>query len=148
MASVFKKLLRMEFGKERYQRYSSVVRRSLQTRGTTQPEVRAEMYELLQGKDLLTLGQMYERLNDTMLSAFHISKSYGPAVFSFLTALYLLAAYTVPQIGTPLMVLAGILFAGKTYQFVINKFSYIDVHLTLIYKAVLDQILEGGKTDE
>lgn len=148
MSSVFKRLLRREFGKERYQRYNRAVRESLRTRGTEQREIRAEMLELLRDKDLLSLGQMYERLNDTMLSAFHISKSYGPAVLAFLAAVYLLAVYTVPQVGTPLLVLAGILFLGKTYQFVINKFSYIDVHLTLIYKTVLDQILGGGKTDE
>ena len=34
-----------------------------------------------------------------------------------------------------------ILFLAKTYEFIINKYCFIDAHIVWIYKTVLDRIL-------
>lgn len=145
MSSIFRKLLRRELGRERYAEYVHTLKESLRERKMEQTEIYEDIYHILQDKDKEALNGMNERLNESLLRAFRISKNYGLALLTYLVAFFALAFYTVPQVAIPLLIFTGILFLGKTYEFAVNKFCYIDVHIILIYKSVLEQITEGKR---
>lgn len=147
MSSIFKKLLRKEFGRERYAEYSRTVKEGLRSQKLSQTEIYEDIFHILQKKDKKTITKMSERLNESILQAFYINRNYGFAFVTYLVAFFALAFYAIPQVAIPLLLFTGVLFLGKTYEFAINKFCYIDVHITLIYKSVLEQLLEGNKDE-
>jgi hypothetical protein len=142
MSNVFRRLISKELGEANYHRYFSSIKKSLDTKKNDSQAIYNDMYEKLKYRDLKSITKMHNRLNDTMVLAFRISKN-----FSFTFIFYLIASVSViikvPQ--PALMILALILisacFLYKAYEFVANKFCYIDAQIILVYKAVLDRII-------
>lgn len=104
------------------------------------------MYDKLKDKDLRVIKRMHERLNDAMLLALRISKTY---LFTFL--FYLGAVIFVFGVGLqPILMVIGLIlmtlcFLFKTYEFIVNKYCFIDAQIVLVYKAVLDELLMNKK---
>jgi hypothetical protein len=46
-----------------------------------------------------------------------------------------------PELTAISIILINICFVYKIYEFISNKFCYIDAQLILLYKAVLDRII-------
>jgi hypothetical protein len=142
MANVFKKLIRKELGEINYHRYSSFIKKNINSRTNDSQTIFNDMYEKLSCRDLKSISKMHNRLNDTMLLAFRISRNF---LFAFL--IYLLAsAYLIfremsPELTIISLILVNICFVYKIYEFIANKFCYVDAQIVLVYKAVLDRII-------
>lgn len=151
MSNVFRKLIRKELGEANYYRYSSYIKKNINNRMNDSQIIFNDMYEKLKCRDLNSLSKMNSRLNDTMLLAFRISKNYGFAFLFYLMAtVYLLLRSMSPELTAISIILVNICFLYKTYEFISNKFCYIDAQLILVYKAVLDRIImyESKKAEE
>ncbi len=142
MSNVFKKLISKELGEVNYHRYFSFVKKNMETRIADSQTIYNDMYEKLKYRDLRAITKMHNRLNDTMLLAFRISKNFFFAFLIYLSAsIFLIAKALQPEVTIVALVLMNISFIYKTYEFVSNKFCYIDAQIILVYKAVLDRII-------
>jgi hypothetical protein len=142
MANVFKKLIRKELGEINYHRYSSFIKKNTDNRISDSQTIFNDMYEKLSSRDLKSISKMHNRLNDTMLLAFRISKNFLFAfLFYILASIYLIFRTMSPEFTAISLLLINLCFVYKTYEFISNKFCYIDAQIVLVYKAVLDRII-------
>jgi len=142
MSNVFKKLISKELGEVNYHRYFSFIKRNIDNRTSDSQIIFNDMYDKLKYRDLKSLTKMHERLNDTMLLAFRISKNYFFAfLFYLIASIYLIIKTARPELTILALILMNLCFVYKTYEFVANKFCYIDAQIILVYKAVLDRII-------
>lgn len=142
LSNVFKKLISRELGQVNYQRYFSFVKKNIETKATDSQQLYNDMYEKLKYRDLKAITKMHKHLNDTMLLAFRISKTFFVAFMVYLTAsIFLIANALQPMITIIALILLNICFIYKAYEFLSNKFCYIDAQIVLVYKAVLDRII-------
>lgn len=142
LSNVFKKLISKELGEVNYHRYSSFVKKNIESRMSDSQTIYNDMYEKLKYRDMKSITKMHNRLNDTMLLAFRISKNFLFAFMFYLIAtIYLIASAVRPDLTIVALILMNIAFVYKTYEFVANKFCYIDAQIVLVYKAVLDRII-------
>jgi hypothetical protein len=142
MSNVFKKLISKELGEVNYHRYFSFVKKNMETRIGDSQTIYNDMYEKLKYRDLRSITKMHSRLNDTMLLAFRISKNFFLAFMVYLAAsIFLIVKDIHPGLTIIALILMNMCFIYKTYEFVSNKFCYIDAQIVLVYKAVLDRII-------
>lgn len=142
MSNVFKKLISKELGEMNYHRYFSYVKKNVETKKSDSQTLYNDMYEKLKYRDLRAITKMHSRLNDTMLLAFRISKNFFFAfLFYMSSSIFLIAKTLRPEFIIVALILMNLSFVYKTYEFVSNKFCYIDAQIVLIYKAVLDRII-------
>ena len=81
---------------------------------------------------------MLDAINPTL----QITKRYIFVVISVILASIALFVFNV----MPIILVGGIvamiiLFLFKTYEFILNRFCYIDAHILLVYKSVLFQLI-------
>ncbi|MBP3569388.1 MAG: hypothetical protein J6K04_09510 [Lachnospiraceae bacterium] len=140
MFNVLKKTLRKEFGQTKYEQYARSIKQNIREAKTDNSEIFNDIYEMLRDRDEKKLEEMQERLNTSLLDAFYVSKNYIGAFLAYLAAFVVIASFVAQMYAIPLMFIISGLFLVKTYEFLVNKFCYIDAHMVLIYKAVLDKI--------
>lgn len=154
MSNVFKKLISKEFGENNYNRYffsfqKKIANRDLDLKSIEKDEIFRDIYNKLKDKDIVVLNKKLEILSDAMLVAMNISKNYSIALIFYLCAsLLLMILNLVPIITVIGLILMGICFIIKTYEFVINKYCFIDAHIIIVYKAVLDVLIKKSKIAE
>lgn len=147
MTSVFKKLISRELGESKYNKYffcyqKLILDKKYESKKFDNKEIYDDIYEMLKDKDQEDLKSMLERLLDAMCLALKISRNY---IFTFIV--YLLAAAFIifqgllPVITVMGLILMSLCFIYKTYEFVVNKYCFIDAHIVLVYKSVLDRLL-------
>lgn len=141
MSGVFKKLLRKEFGKLKYENYFQTVQENLRVRQSDSAALYEVLYEELKQKDKEAIVRMNERLNEAMLLAFRISRTYGFAFFIYLATFFVLAFSLAAQFAFPLILMISVFFLLKTYEYIVNRFSHIDTYITLVYKSVLERLI-------
>ncbi len=146
MFNVLKKTLRKEFGQSKYEQYARSIKQNIREAKTDNSEIFNDIYELLQGTDEKKLEEMQERLNTSLLDAFYVSKNYIGAFVAYLAAFFIIASFVAQMYAIPLMFIISGMFLIKTYEFLVNKFCYVDAHMVLIYKAVLDRIRTERRT--
>ena len=146
--NVLKRTLRKEFGQQKYEQYANSIRQNLKEAKQDTTEIYNDLYALLREKEVSRLLEMRERLNSSLLDAFYISKSYLMAFVAYLIAFVVIASFAAQMYAIPSMLLISGLFLIKTYEFVVNKFCYIDAHMVLIYKSVLERVLTEQKRSE
>jgi len=145
MASVFKKLISSELGENNYNKYFFVCQKSLQNKVFDSKEIYNDIYENLKNKDRITIKKMQGRLNDAMFLAVRISKTYFFSFLFFIGALFFLITKDLHPIITIISILLMVmLFLTKTYEFIVNKYCFIDAHIVLVYKTVLDKMSITG----
>ena len=131
-----------ELGEVNYHRYSCYIKRGMENKKGDSQVVFNDMYEKLIVRDIKSIAKMHERLNDTMILAFRISKNYFFAfLFYFASSVFLIAKEIQPELTIIALVLMSMCFVYKTYEFLANKFCYIDARIVLVYKTVLDHII-------
>lgn len=140
MFNVLKKTLRKEFGQVKYEQYAHSIKQNIREAKTDNSEIFNDIYELLRSKDEKKLEEMQERLNTSLLDAFYVSKNYIGAFIAYLVAFVVIASFVAQMYAVPLLFIISGMFLVKTYEFLVNKFCYVDAHMVLIYKAVLDRI--------
>lgn len=144
MMSVFKKLIRKELGEVNYNKYFTYVQKNLRNKSLESKEVYEDIYTRLKDKDIESIARMHDRLNDAMLLAFRISKNYMFALIFYIAAsAFILLKGLVPLISIMALGTMSVLFLVKTYEFVINKYCFIDAQIVLVYKSVLEKIILG-----
>ena len=141
MVNVLKKMLQQELGKRKYSEYAAHIRKNLKESKRDTTEVFNDIYMTLREKEAEELAQAQHHLNNSMLMVFKIGKNYLGAFLIYIVAFTLLAEYTVQMVAVPAMLLLSILFLVKTYEFVVNKFCYIDARMVLIFRAALERVL-------
>ena len=145
MFNVLKKTLRKEFGHQKYEQYAQYIKRNIREAKQDNTEIYNDLYAMLREKEAARLLEMQERLNASLLDAFYISKNYLMTFVAYLAAFVIIASFVAQMYAVPSMFLISGLFLVKTYEFVVNKFCYIDAHMVLVYKSVLDRLLMEQK---
>ncbi len=146
--NVSKKMLKQELGQENYMAYAVVIRKNIHEPKREIRMIFDGIYEILRKKEGKELRQVEKRLEDTVTTVFHINKNYFGAAVLYLAALLVLSLYTVPQVALPAILSATVIFSVKTYEFVVNKFCYVDAGMILIFRTVLQQVLKEQKQKE
>jgi hypothetical protein len=142
MSNVFKKLISRELGESNYHRYFSFIKKNLETKLSDSQTIYNDMYEKLKYRDIKSITKMHNRLNDTMVLAFRISKNFIFAFFFYLIAsISVIVKIQQPALVIMAIALMSVCFVYKAYEFIANKFCYIDAQIILVYKAVLDKII-------
>ena len=140
MFNVLKKTLRREFGRVKYEEYAQSIKQNIREAKTDNSKIFNDLYVILQQKNEKTLEEMQERLNTSLLGAFQVSKNYLWAFVAYLAAFVIICSYVIQLYAIPLLLVISGAFLLKTYEFLVNKFCYVDAHMVLIYKSVLDKI--------
>lgn len=140
MFNVLKKTLQSEFGHRKYEQYARSIKQNIREAKSDNSEIFNDLYEILRNKDEKRLEEMQERLNTSLLDAFYVSKNYIGAFIAYLVAFVIIASFVIQLYAIPLLIFISIMFLVKTYEFLVNKFCYVDAHMVLIYKEVLDKI--------
>lgn len=140
MFNVLKKTLRREFGQAKYEQYAKSIKQNIREAKADHSEIFNDLYEMLREKDEKRLEEMQERLNTSLLDAFQVSRTYLWAFVAYMAAFVVIASYVIQRYAVPLLLFISVMFLVKTYEFLVNKFCYVDAHLVLIYKSVLDKI--------
>lgn len=146
MFNVLKKTLKQEFGYKKYEQYASSIKRGIRESKAYSTDIFDDIYNTIREKNEEDLNQMEQRLNESLLDAFHINRNYLGAFIAYLIAFVIIGSYAIQSVAIPGMIVISILFLVKTFEFVVNKFCYIDAHMVLIYKSVLDRVLTERKT--
>lgn len=142
MASVFKKLISKELGENNYNKYFYVCQKSIQNKFFDSKEIYNDIYGLLKNKDYNAIKKMELRLNDSLLLAVRISRMYYFSFLFFIGAVFILLSKGLnPFITAISIILMSICFVVKTYEYLVNKYCFIDAQIVLVYKTVLDKIM-------
>ena len=140
MLNVLKKTLQSEFGRSKYEQYAKSIKQNIREAKSDNSEIFNDLYENLRNQDEKRLEEMQERLNTSLLDAFYVSRMYLWAFVAYLVAFVIIASYVAQMYAVPLLLFISVMFLVKTYEFLVNKFCYVDAHMVLIYKSVLDKI--------
>jgi hypothetical protein len=141
MSSVFKKLISRELGENNYNKYFFVCQKSIQNKVFDSKEIYNDIYEILKSKDKKSIKKMQDRLNDAMILAIRISRTYFISFLFYIGAsLFLITKDLNLLITISSIILMSICFIVKTYEFLVNKYCFIDAQIVLVYKTVLDKI--------
>lgn len=144
MTGVFKQLIKKEFGTKKYELYSKSIRSGLRDSVMKNKEVYNDIFHYLQQQDDKLIGVMQQRLNASILATFRISKHYIFVLLAYLAAcFFLILQGLVPLVTTVAIIVLSLCFISKTYEFVVNKYCYIDAQIILAYKMALEKILLG-----
>lgn len=147
MANVFKKLLSKEFGRGRYENFyicyqKLLVENKLDNSNLENQEIFKDIYQELKNDDTIDLENKLERLLETMILAFRINKHYIFAIAAYIFGFAFLVFQNLQfDITIGALTAISVCFLYKTYEFIINRYCYIDAYIMIVYKAVLDKIL-------
>lgn len=147
LSSVFKKLITKELGASRYNKYffcyqKLIIEKKYDSTKLSNKEIHDDMYNTLKDRDIVTLQKMLERLLDCMHLALSISKQYMFILFAYvLTIVLILSQGFLWWITACSIAALSIAFVYKTIEFIVNKYCFIDAHIILVYKSVLDELI-------
>ena len=80
-----------------------------------------------------------------MVSAFSITSTFLIVVAFYITALWILISQGLnPMVARVSIAVISVAFLYKAYEYIINKFCYVDAHIAIIYKTVLDKLIENN----
>lgn len=147
MASVFKKLICKEFGEPSYNKYffcyqKLISNRTYDSKRLDNEEIYNDMYQKLRGRDIHALKTMMERLSDSMFVVLRISKTFKfVAVIYLVAVIFLLCQGLTLWVGVVSVLLTTVCFLYKLYEYIVNKYCFIDAHIVIVYKTVLDRLI-------
>lgn len=151
MINVFREFLNKEFGKAKYSRYFNAVKKSLDeksyhARKKGSEELYTELFLELKDEEDSALIRRLENLLDAMYAAVRIHRQYLFVVIFYVSAcLFLIGKQLDGMVTIVSLLLMSACFLYKTWEFVVNKYCYVDANIILVYKSVLDRIIEKKK---
>lgn len=148
MINVLKKMLRQELGRAKYSEYAACIKKNIKESKRDMTEIFNDIYQVLREKEIKELAQAQEHLNRSMFEVFKIGRNYLGAFLIYLVAFVLLAEYAIQIVAVPCMILLSGLFLMKTYEFLVNKFCYVDARMVLIFRAALEQAIVEQRQKE
>ena len=147
MASVFRKLICKELGESCYERYFAcyqklITNKTYNHRNLNNVEIYDDIYNRLKDKDIESLLKMTKRLSDSLNLVLRISKTFKIAIAVYIVSLVLLLFQGLPfLLGFLCIGAITIAFLYKAYEYIVNKYCFIDAHIVIIYKSVLDHLI-------
>lgn len=140
--NIFKKLLRKDLGKKRYNGLVVFVNNNYGPDVKENKELYEELYEYCNCLDSDRIVGMHMRLVDALYHSFQVGRTYSLAFLIYLIAWFCLMSM---ELQTELL-LGGIIaitvcFGLKTYQFFTNRCAYADARIIETYRQVLERIL-------
>lgn len=145
--NVFRRCLKKEFGNIDYGRYVLMCHDELQEAGesgeivVSKKEVYKDMYEHVKNMEPDEIDQKKEMLANTLVEAFQIASQFSFVFLFYIVATIILLVLqlnlTVTCISLALM---GVCFLYKTYEFLCNKFCFVDAYLVMVYKSALEHV--------
>lgn len=147
MTNAFKKLLKKELGERKYYNYFAEYKRQDQLRKEKGEKIDSfavyeDIYEWLKEKEGAALQQKHQQLGDTLQRVFRICNHYYFILITYLVSAFLIMfAGKVPTVNLYCILALSVAFLYKTYEFVVNKYSYLDAYIIIAYKAALEQLL-------
>ena len=140
--NVFRKRLRAEFGKKVYRHFVSLCKEELDQKKNKVPEEQIKANEKVVYSEMCEQLQSLkkERLAGALMDAFRIARQ-----FSFVFVFYVIASLILAVMGLDArvtnvsLVLMGICFLYKVYEFICNRFCFVDAYLMMLYKTALEQ---------
>jgi hypothetical protein len=145
--NVFRKCLKKEFGTIDYGRYVTMCHEELQRTQSgvfeedtvNEKAVYKDMYEHIKTMKPDEIDRKKEMLANTLADAFQIARQFGFVfLFYIVTSIVVIAMGLNPMVSRVSLVLMGICFLYKVYEFVCNKFCFIDAYLVMVYKSALE----------
>ena len=99
-----------------------------------------EMCRQIQSLTKEEIEKKKERLAGTLMDAFRIARQFGFVFVFYVVASMILAAMGLDSRVTNIsLVLMGVCFLYKVYEFVCNRFCFVDAYLMMLYKSALEQ---------
>lgn len=151
MASIFKRLIRKEFGVQKYRKYFVSMQNGVMNKQMDGTEVYVDIVRTLRGRDMGTMARMHDRLNEAMIYALKVNRSIGMVAVLYAVSMAAVI-FAVSQVY--LCVAAAVLLTGvfiyKIYEYLINRYCFIDAQIILVYKRALEKLLLsniGGEND-
>ena len=142
MGNEYRRLLKSQFGKKRYAGFVRSVRDGRNSTNIIRKDVYHEIYQSLQTLQQGALLGKHRQLEEVITRVVRIGKHYSLAVGVYLAAVAVLLLFgTVPMITCIGFLLLTLAFAVKTWEYIGNKFCYIDVRIMINYKAALEQLI-------
>ncbi len=147
MSSVFRKLICKELGENCYEQYFAcyqklITNKNYNHRMLNNVEIYDDIYDRLKDKDIETLIKMTKRLSESLHLVLRISKTFKFAIVVYLISMILLLLQGLPFfVGIICIGLITVAFLYKAYEYIVNKYCFIDAHIVIIYKSVLDQLI-------
>ncbi len=85
------------------------------------------------------IDQRKIELTRTLLDAFRILRQFGFVFVFYLASSFAMIVLRLHPVVTNIgLVLMGICFLYKTYEFVCHKFCFVDAYLVMVYKMALE----------
>ncbi len=147
MVSVFRKLICKELGENSYEQYFAcyqklITNKTYNHRVLNNVEIYEDIYNRLKDKDIETLMKMTNRLSESLHLVLRISKTFKVATIVYVLSLLLLLYLGLPFVVSTISIgLVTIAFLYKVYEYIVNKYCFIDAHIVIIYKSVLDHLI-------
>lgn len=151
MLNEFQSFLKKELGSTKYRDYFAEYKKMDQMRRINGDKISIgrvyeDIYAELKKSEFMILLQKQQRLKETMTIVFRICRHY-----IFVVATYVLASMMIIFFGKNIPVnvfcVMGMsaAFLYKTYEFVVNKYSYLDAYIIIAYKAALEKCLSEAE---
>lgn len=151
MLNEFQSFLKKELGSTKYRDYFAEYKKMDQMRRINGDKISIgrvyeDIYAELKKSEFMILLQKQQRLKETMTIVFRICRHY-----IFVVATYVLASMMIIFFGKNIPVnVFGVMgmsaaFLYKTYEFVVNKYSYLDAYIIIAYKAALEKCLSEAE---
>ena len=110
-------------------------------------EISQDIYEGLKDKDVGILLQIQKHLKDAILLVLRLSRHYVFTVISYFLAVgVILSIGKIGYVNIVTTIMLTIAFFYKTYEFLINKYSYLDAYMILAYKTALEKRIHELKS--
>ena len=144
--NVFKKCLRKEFGKKRYEKYVKLFSEEIGDKKNIRlniedKKIYKDMYEILSKDSETVIKEKLENLSVTLYNALQIVRKFSGILFVYALANIVLLMLDLDYYVTCASIaILGAAFLYKLLEFLENKFCFIDAYLIMIYKAVLEKI--------
>ncbi len=149
MGSEFQKLIRKVFGKKAYVKYAAFVRNNIRRRTEESKTVYNEINRGLEGVNQDILQAMHDQLTEVMVDVVKIGRNFtlaaGTCIAAVAFILIMALDYPVTVISISLI---SLVFLYKLYEFLVNKFCYVDARIILVYKTVLENRINMKKEEE
>lgn len=148
MKGEFKRLLLREFGRNNYRYFVTQILNDKSKDEILSLPVIKIMMAMLMARSIEELDIMESRLDEAMLLSYKICKGFFPFLFcsilSIIIVQFVSNSFGISFVSISLITVCLIF---RLFQFLINKFCYIDARLILSYKISLDIAKKVAKTD-
>ncbi len=144
--NVFRKCLRREFGENQYGMYVLMCQEQLDQQREQEEinldgkAVYQDMYEHVMKMEKDEINERKEALMMTLVKAFQIGRQFWFVFLFYLMASFFLIALGLQPVVTYVgLILMGMCFLYKIYEYVSNKYCFVDAYLVMVYKTALEK---------